>query len=40
MINFLLRGYKRIGRVFGRTQAAAPPTFAEYIASLRNAGDR
>ena len=40
MINFLLRGFKRVGRVFGRAHTAAPPTFAEYVASLRNAGNR
>jgi hypothetical protein len=40
MIKLLLRSYKWVSRVLGRAQTAAPPTFAEYIASLRNAGTR
>lgn len=37
MTNFRLRSLNRVGRVFGRTRTDRPPTFAEYIASLRNA---
>lgn len=37
MTNFRLRGLNRVGRVFGRARTDRPPTFAEYIASLRNA---
>lgn len=40
MIKRLLRRYKRVSRALGRGQKAAPPTFAEYIASLKNAEDR
>jgi hypothetical protein len=40
MITFRLRSLTRFGRVFGRARTAAPPTFAEYIATLRKAPPR